>query len=93
MIQFDSSVVIDARDAGSLFHDWAKRQIAAAVEEGGEGGAVIPIVISQASARSSIPTGLHHSAQQRCWLDSERAYPGSLPPISSTLKVLILKVL
>ncbi len=38
VILFDSSVVIDARDSDSPFHDWAKRQIAAAVQEGGEGG-------------------------------------------------------
>ena len=52
MILFDSSVVIDARDPGSPFHDWAKRQIAAAVQEGGEGGAVNTIVISEASVRA-----------------------------------------
>lgn len=52
MILFDSSVVIDARDPGSLFHDWAKRQIAAAVQEGGEGGAVNTIVVSEASVRA-----------------------------------------
>jgi predicted nucleic acid-binding protein len=52
MILFDSSVVIDARDSGSPFHDWAKRQIAAAVQEGGEGGAVDTIVVSEASVRA-----------------------------------------
>jgi len=52
VILFDSSVVIDARDSDSLFHDWAKRQIAAAVQEGGEGGAVNTIVISEASVRA-----------------------------------------
>ena len=52
MILFDSSVVIDARDSDSPFHDWAKRQIAAAVQEGGEGGAVNTIVVSEASVRS-----------------------------------------
>lgn len=35
MILFDSSVVTDARDSDSPFHDWAKPQIAAAVQEGG----------------------------------------------------------
>ena len=49
---FDSSVVIDARDPDSPFHDWAKRQIAAAVQEGGEGGAVNTIVVSEASVRA-----------------------------------------
>ena len=52
MILFDSSVVIDARDSDSPFHDWAKRQIAAAVQEGGEGGAVNAIVVSEASVRA-----------------------------------------
>ena len=52
MILFDSSVVIDARDSDSLFHDWAKRQIAAAVQEGGEGGAVNTIVVSETSVRA-----------------------------------------
>jgi hypothetical protein len=52
VILFDSSVVIDARDPESPFHDWAKRQIAAAVQEGGEGGAVNTIVVSEASVRA-----------------------------------------
>ncbi len=52
MILFDSSVVIDARDPGSPFHDWAKRQIAAAVQEGGEGGAVNTIVLCEAAVRA-----------------------------------------
>jgi predicted nucleic acid-binding protein len=52
VILFDSSVVIDARDSDSPFHDWAKRQIAAAVQEGGEGGAVNTIVVSEASVRA-----------------------------------------
>lgn len=52
MILFDSSVVIDARDPDSPFHDWAKRQIAAAVQEGGEGGAVNTIILSEASVRA-----------------------------------------
>jgi predicted nucleic acid-binding protein len=52
LILFDSSVVIDARDSDSPFHDWAKRQIAIAVQEGGEGGAVNTIVLSEASVRA-----------------------------------------
>jgi hypothetical protein len=52
VILFDSSAVIDARDPSSPFHDWAKRQIATAVQEGGEGGAVNTIVISEASVRA-----------------------------------------
>ena len=55
MILFDSSVVIDARDSDSPFHDWAKRQIAAAVQEGGEGGVVNTIVVSEASVRAENP--------------------------------------
>jgi hypothetical protein len=31
VILFDTSVIIDARDAGSVFHNWAKEQIAEAV--------------------------------------------------------------
>jgi len=52
LILFDSSVVIDARDPDSPFHAWAKHQIAVAVQEGGEGGAVKTIVISEASVRA-----------------------------------------
>ena len=52
MILFDSSVVIDARDPDSPFHDWAKHQIATAVQEGGEGGVVNAIVVSEASVRA-----------------------------------------
>jgi len=52
VILFDSSVVIDARDSASVFHDWAKRQIAAAVQASGEGGAVNTIVVSEASVRA-----------------------------------------
>jgi hypothetical protein len=52
VILFDSSVVIDARDSESLFHDWAKHQIVAAVQEGGEGAAVNTIVVSEASVRA-----------------------------------------
>lgn len=55
MILFDSSVVIDARDSSSPFHDWAKRQIAAAVQDGAEGGSVNTIVVSEASVRAEHP--------------------------------------
>jgi predicted nucleic acid-binding protein len=55
VILFDSSVVIDARDVASPFHDWAKRQIAGAVQEGGEGGVVNTIVVSEASVRAENP--------------------------------------
>jgi hypothetical protein len=52
VILFDSSVVIDARDIDSPFHEWAMRQIAAAVQDGGEGRAVNTIVVSEASVRA-----------------------------------------
>ena len=60
MILFDSSVVIDARDSNSPFHDWAKRQIAATVQAGGEQGAVNTVVVSEASVgaanRDAVPS-------------------------------------
>lgn len=55
MILFDRGVVIDTRNSNSPFHDWAKRQIAAAVQEGGEGGAVNTIIVSEASVRAENP--------------------------------------
>jgi predicted nucleic acid-binding protein len=39
-------------DPHSPFHDWAKQQIATAVQEGGEGGAVNTIIVSEASVRA-----------------------------------------
>jgi len=53
MILFDTSVLIDARDPGSPWHDWAKDQIATAV--GGEGAAANTITISEASVRAVDP--------------------------------------
>ncbi len=53
MILFDSSVIIDARDSDSPFHQWAKRQIASAVQENGEGGAVNTVVVSEACVRAA----------------------------------------
>jgi len=49
MILFDTSVIIDARDADSEFHQWAKLQIAGAVAT--EGAAVNSIVIAEACVR------------------------------------------
>ena len=60
MILFDSSVIIDARDPNSSFHDWAKRQIASAVQEGGEGGAVNTVVVSEASVRAENRDAVPH---------------------------------
>jgi predicted nucleic acid-binding protein len=53
LILFDTSVIIDARDPNSAWHVWAKEQIAVAVSS--EGGAVNPIVVSEASVRAVIP--------------------------------------
>jgi predicted nucleic acid-binding protein len=49
MILFDTSVIIDARDAASEFHQWARLQIAEAVAT--EGAAVNSIVIAEAGVR------------------------------------------
>ncbi len=49
MTLFDTSVVIDARDPNSPFHEWAKQQIAKAVAA--DGAAVNTVVISEASVR------------------------------------------
>ena len=53
MILFDSSVIIDARDAGSPWHGWAEKEISKAV--GSEGAAVNAVVISEASVRAKNP--------------------------------------
>ena len=53
MILFDSSVIIDARDADSPWHEWAEEEISKAV--GGEGAAVNTVVISEASVRAKNP--------------------------------------
>ncbi len=49
MILFDTSVIIDARDATSPFHDWAKTAIARAVA--GEGAVINTVVLAEASVR------------------------------------------
>jgi predicted nucleic acid-binding protein len=53
MILFDTSVIIDARDLDSEFHQWAKLQIAGAIAT--EGAAVNSIVIAAASVRVEKP--------------------------------------
>lgn len=53
MILFDTSVLIDARDAGSPWHQWAKDQIATAVA--GEGACANTIVVSETSVRAAEP--------------------------------------
>ena len=50
MILFDTSVIIDARDPDSPFHDWAKERIAEAVA--GEGAAASTITVAEASVRA-----------------------------------------
>lgn len=44
MMRFDTRVLIDARDASSPWHQWAKDQIAAAVA--GEGACANTVVVS-----------------------------------------------
>lgn len=53
MILFDTSVIIDARDLASEFHEWAKLKLAEAVAT--EGAAVNSIVIAEASVRVEKP--------------------------------------
>jgi predicted nucleic acid-binding protein len=50
VILFDSSVIIDARDPDSPFHDWAKERIAEAVA--GDGAAANAIAVAEASVRT-----------------------------------------
>ena len=52
MILFDTSVIIDARDPDSPWHNWAKDRIADAVA--GEGAAANVVVISEASVRARV---------------------------------------
>ncbi len=51
MILFDSSVIIDARDASSPWHRWAKEQIAVAVST--EGAAVNTVIVAESSVRAT----------------------------------------
>ncbi|MEO8429163.1 MAG: type II toxin-antitoxin system VapC family toxin [Verrucomicrobiota bacterium] len=53
MTLFDTSVIIDARDADSRWHTWAKERIAGAVASDGAG--VNTVVISEASVRAQDP--------------------------------------
>ena len=48
---FDTSVILDARDSKSPWHAWAIDQIAEAVA--GEGALVNPIVLAEASIRTT----------------------------------------
>ncbi len=51
MLLFDTSVLIDARDAASPWHQWAKEQIAQAVAS--EGACTNTAVVSEASVRAA----------------------------------------
>jgi predicted nucleic acid-binding protein len=53
MILFDTSVLIDARDASSPWHQWAKNLIAEAVAS--EGACANTVVVSEASVRATDP--------------------------------------
>ena len=53
MILFDTSVIIDARDKTSPWHEWAKEQIAEAAST--EGAAANTVVIAEASVRAPNP--------------------------------------
>ncbi len=53
MILFDTSVLIDARDADSPWHQWAKDRIAEAVA--GEGACANTVVVSETSVRATEP--------------------------------------
>lgn len=50
MILFDTSAIIDARDAESPWHEWAKTQIVEAVTT--QGAAVNTIVLSEACVKA-----------------------------------------
>jgi predicted nucleic acid-binding protein len=50
---FDTSVIIDARDSESPWHNWAKECIASAITS--DGAAVNTIVIGEASVRAVSP--------------------------------------
>lgn len=50
MILFDTSVILDARDTKSPWHEWAVEQIAVAVSR--EGGAVNAVVLAEASVKA-----------------------------------------
>ena len=56
MILFDTSVLIDARDQVSPWHQWAKEQIAEAVSS--EGAAANTAVVSEASVRAKDPAAV-----------------------------------
>jgi len=50
VILVDTSVILDARDLDSPWHQWAIEQIAAAVSS--EGAAVNPVILAEASVKA-----------------------------------------
>src|SRR5689334_6454385 len=61
MTLFDTSVVIDARDTDSPWHEWAKEQIAATNDT--DEAAVNPVIIAESAGgfeqRDEVPELLH----------------------------------
>jgi len=53
---FDTSVLIDAREDDSPWHQWAKEQIAEAVSS--DGAAANTVVVSEASVRAKDPAAV-----------------------------------
>ena len=58
MILFNTSVLIDARDPDSPFHEWAKQQIAEAVvnDEAGTNTVAVADAAVRAKDRQAVPT-------------------------------------
>jgi predicted nucleic acid-binding protein len=79
MTLFDTSVLIDARDADSPWHAWAKEQIAGAVA--GDGAAANAIVVSEASVRAvnrdSVPAMLEQFGMTLVPLPVSAAVPAA----------------
>jgi predicted nucleic acid-binding protein len=53
---FDTSVIIDARDPDSAWHEWAKERIAEAVA--GDGAAANTVIVAEACVRAVNPEGV-----------------------------------
>ena len=51
MILVDTSVILDARDASSPWHEWAIQQIADAIST--EGAAINPVILAEASVKAA----------------------------------------
>lgn len=59
---FDTSVLIDARDVNSPWHQWAKDQIAEAVA--GEGACANTVVVSETSVQATQPENVPRLLEQ-----------------------------